>query len=237
MVFLHSPSFTTQCIVWRLALLGQQWHVYFSMQSTTSSMEYIRNAYKELGITKSKITRLEFTYFSAPKHPHMEFPDLMSSAMKARQCRYLVPVAYKCCRDFFKPGDQYSRNRLQCLENLARFYDIVDGADLFLGSKASEAQLALHRFTTHYAALAKYCQDANIKKWPVRTKLHYAQHIGEDLQFINARAMWCYGGEHMVGSTTALAQSCLSGTAPHKVCDTVSTKNRVGKHLQFKSLL
>jgi hypothetical protein len=216
--------------------------VYHELDGTKAAklkklMEYICEAYKELGITKSKIIRLEFSYFCDVKSPQKNYPDLMSSAIKARQCRYLVPVAAKFCKDFFKPGDQYSRHRRECLDNLARFYDIVDGADLFLGSQACEAQLALHRFTTHYAALAKYCQDANIKKWPVRTKLHYAQHIAEDLQFINARAMWCYGGEHMVGSTTALAQSCLSGTAPHKVCDTVLAKNRVGKHLQFKSLL
>ena len=217
--------------------------VYLELPGTKAAklqqlMSYIGDAYRELGINQSKITRLEYTYFCAPKHPHKEFPDMMSSAIKARQCRYLVPVAAKFRRDFFKPGDDYSRSRLECLENLAKFYDIVDGADLFLGEEAiGDAQLALHRFATHYAALAKLCRDAGLKKWPIRPKLHYAEHIGEELKYISPRAMWCYGGEHMVGSTTALAQSCLSGTTPRKVSDTACTKYRVGKHFQFKSLL
>ena len=194
----------------------------------------INEAYYELGIKVSRTNNLEYSHFSDIKAPHQVFPDLMSSAIKARQCRYLVPVAAHLRRRFFKPGNQYSRLKVQCLENLTRFYELVDAGGIFLEEKAAlEAQTALHNFSVQYAALAKLSADAGWKKWPVRPKLHYVEHIASETKWINPKMTWCYPGESMVGSVTALAQACLSGLQPHKVPEIVCTKYRVGKHLQF----
>ena len=199
-------------------------------------MVAINEAYHELGIKVSRINHLDYSHFSDIKAPHQVPPDLMHSAIKARQVRYLVPVAAHLCQRFLNPGIQYSRLKCVCLENLARFYDIVDAGGIFLEKKAAlEAQTALHNFSVNYAALAKLSADAGWKKWLVRPKLHYVEHIASETKYINPKMTWCYPGESMVGSVTALAQACLSGLQPHKVPQTVCTKYRVGKHLQFDS--
>jgi len=200
-------------------------------------MEAIQQAYRECEITENKITHLEYQYFCDKDAPHQNFPDIMASAIKARQVRYLVPVAAKLAQDFFKPGDLYSRLRLECLENLNRSYELVDANGLFLGADVKPYQRACRKFLVTYCALSKLCADAHIKQWPVRPKLHYLDHIAEEAKWISPKACWCYGGERMVGNSAALAQSCLSGTAPHKVPGTMCIKYRTGKHLQFKDLL
>jgi hypothetical protein len=202
-------------------------------QRLNQLMAEVQDAYKSLHIGDCKISHLEYNHFCDKDAPHKNFPDLMSSAVKARQVRYLVPVAAKLSRDFFKPGDEYSRHRLQCLENAEQMYNIVDEHGLFLGADATRFQEACHNFCVHYACLTKLCQDSDCKQWPIRPKLHYIAHIGLESKWMSPRAMWCYTGEHMVGNVTALAQACLAGTPPHNVPGTLSTKYRVAKHLQF----
>ena len=67
----------------------------------------------------------------------------MHSAIKARQCRYLAPVALKLCKDYHNEANQYSKHRLACLENLNIMYDLVDPHPVFclLLSRLSMLQL------------------------------------------------------------------------------------------------
>ena len=85
----------------------------------------IQEAYNELGVHTSKISRLELRHFSDLDAPRQNYPDIMHSAIKARQMRYLAPVAAKLRKDFLH-GYIYSKHRLACLTNLTKSYDLVD---------------------------------------------------------------------------------------------------------------
>ena len=205
-------------------------------QKLNKLSEEIREIYDLLNIQQNRITHLEYTHFCADNAPHKIFPDLSHAAVKARQVRYLVPVAAELCRRY-TGRDKYRKLRLKCLEALDSMYKIVDRNDLFLPT--SEARLykqQSHQFAVHFAALSHFCSDKDENKWPIRTKLHYSEHIAEEARFLSPKAQWCYSGESMVGSVTSLAQSCLSSNPPHKVPALVCTKYRVAKHLQFKAL-
>ena len=200
-------------------------------------MVVINQEYDALGIKDGRIRKLAYSHFCSADRPFQECPDIMHSAIKARQCRYLVPVAANICKRAHKPGDAYSRHKLQCLENLATYYDITDLGAMHLDKKdAEQAERALHGFVVNYAACAKLSADAGLNKWPIKPKLHFVAHIADEIKYINPSVVYCYAGESMVGSVTSLAQACLSGLPAHKVPETVCTKYRVGKHLQFDPL-
>lgn len=197
--------------------------------------EEVNAAYEELGIRDNKIGRLlEYKHFCDDTAPFQNQPDFMHSVIKARQTRYLVPVAAKLCRKFHKTGDEYSTLRLKCLENLATSYDLVDRNGLFLGGDTEKYQQCISDFVSSYAALNAIAHRKDEKQWAVRPKLHYVEHIGDNALWMSPKATWAYRGESMVGSISALASSCLRNTAPCQVPTAVCAKYMIGKHLQFK---
>ena len=157
----------------------------------------------------------------------------MHSVIKARQVRYLVPVAAKLCNDYHKEGDPYSTHRLQCLTSLSTACELVDDNGLFLGSDIPKHQQCIKDFLVNSAALCALSFKNEVKQWPLRPKLRYVAHIGMAAEWLSPKAFWCYSGEHMVGNVAVLASSCLSGTPPHQVPETLCEKYRVGKNLQF----
>ena len=198
--------------------LQQVWHL-------------VLQIYDELGIKTNKISKLESTHFSDVSAPHQNYPDIMHSAIKARQCRYLVPVAARLC-EMFNKGDSYSKHRLACLSNLNTMYTIVDAHPLFLPDfEIARYARSVDAFLLHYSACAKLSFDNNSFQWSLFPKHHCVAHLPFFAQWLSPRAFWAYGGESMVGTTADLAQSCLSGTAPYKVSKTLCLKYAVGKHL------
>ena len=198
----------------------------------------VQECYKELGITDNKISNLlEYKHFSDEKAPHQNFPDIMHSVIKARQVRYLVPVAAELCKKYHEPGDQYSDYRLKCLQSLAESYQIVDRNKLFLGRDTRRYMRCIDEFVVHYAALHTLTTNEGRYQWPIRPKLHYIAHIGINAKWLSPRAFWCYPGESMVGTIASLAQSCLNNTAPHQVPAALCSKYKFAKHLQFSVYL
>lgn len=198
----------------------------------------ILETYGKLGITSGRISRLELSYFSSPSNPFQAFPDLMHSAIKARQTRYLAPVALQLCKDFHNAADQYSKHRLACLQNLNTMYDLVDPHPVFLPEqKQKDYAAAVEQFLLHYSACAKIAQNLGRLQWSVVPKLHCVAHFPSQAQMQSPRAFWAYGGEHMVGDIAELASSCLNGTAAHLVPSTLMLKYRVAMHLFFKTAL
>jgi hypothetical protein len=195
----------------------------------------IQKAYDELGIRENKVGRvIEYKHFCDDDAPFQNQPDLMSSVIKARQVRYLVPVAARLCEKFHKKREQYSTCRLDCLRALAMSYDLVDRNGLFLGADVEQYQECISNFVKNYAALNSLAKRSDEKQWGVRPKLHYIEHIGANAKHLSPKAFWAYRGEHMVGSTSALAASCLNNTPPHLVPTAVCEKYMFAKHLQFK---
>ena len=196
--------------------------------------EEIKAAYDELGIKENRVCVLDYKHFSNKEAPFQNDPDLMHSVIKARQTRYLVPVAAKLCRKFHSKRNPYSTARLKCLESLATSYDIVDAHGLFLETDTEKYQQCIHDFVINFSKLAAIASHKKEKQWAVKPKLHYTAHIGLDARWLSPKAVWAYRGESMVGGISALAASCLRSTPPHRVPAAVCSKYRIGKHLQFK---
>ena len=180
----------------------------------------------------------ELSYFSSPSSPFQNFPDLMHSAIKARQTRYLAPVALKLCKDYHNAAKQYSKHRLACLENLNIMYDLVDPHPVFLPTPhQAPYATAVDKFLLHYSACAKIAQNSGKLQWSMVPKHHCVAHLPAQSKMQSPRAFWAYGGEHMVGDIAELAASCLSGTPAHKMPSTLMLKYRVAVHLFFQTAL
>ena len=196
----------------------------------------IRDGYDQLGITSGRISRLELSYFSTPSAPFKNFPDIMHSAIKARQCRYLAPVALKLCKDYHNEANQYSKHRLACLENLNIMYDLVDPHPVFLpASQQTLYAAAVEKFLLQYSACARIAQNLGKLQWSVVPKHHCVAHFPAQSKMQSPRAFWAYGGEHMVGDIAELAASCLNGTPAHLMPSTLVLKYRVAMHLFFET--
>ena len=198
----------------------------------------ILTTYEKLGIKSCRITRLEVSYFSSTTAPFQKFPDLMHSAIKARQTRYLVPVALELCKQYHKAAQPYCKHRLACLENLNNMYNLADPHPVFLPKlKVDLYEEAVDKFLLHYSACAKIAEGMGKLQWSVVPKHHCVAHLPAQARFQSPKAFWAYGGEHMVGDIAELASSCLDGTQAYMVSSTLMMKYRVAMHLFFKTAL
>lgn len=199
-------------------------------------LELIKDGYDAVGITEGKISKLTQSHFCDTDAPHKNYPNLLHSAIKAKQTANLVPVCKHLCQKYLD-GSGYAKWRLKCLSHLCKLYEIHSDAGLFL----TDGQVALYqesatKFLQYYNMLSRYSfelQDSRIGQyqWQQLPKQHYLCHISEDAKWLSPAACWCYPGEHLVGNHTRLAQACLSGMPPHMVPSTVCKKYQVGKHL------
>lgn len=203
--------------------------------------ERMVQGYNELNISHTyRVRKLEFQYFGSISSPHQNYPELMSSAIKAAQTRHLVPVCLWILEKHCDATTEYQKRRLYCVKALSDLYGIIDRSPLFLSDEDHILyKKTTQKFLLHYLELSKMAAATSglvgKYQWSFVPKFHYMEHIAEDSAYISPKAVWCYSGESMVGTTTRLAQACLSGMAPHNVPKTVVSKYRLGKHLQFHS--
>ena len=199
----------------------------------------IKKAYDKAGVPGDmRIQWFDVKTFCDTSAPHQNYPELMTSVVKARKTRYLVPAAYELARKFCK-NDTYSSRRFYCLKNLHEAYQIVDEHPLFLPDAAYvKYKACVENFLSHYVALAQYsvrCTDRIGQfQWSFVPKFHFMNHIVDDALYLSPKAFWCYSGETMVGIVTRIAQSCLAGLPPWKVSQTLCIKYGVAKALQFE---
>lgn len=176
-----------------------------------------------------RFSRLKLEHFCDAGAPHQSFPCLRG--VKARQTRYLVPVALALCKQHQGRGS-YSLHRTQCLENLNLLYDTIDQGDMFLDEVAKKTfEKAMNSFLVHYTYLAKVAHGEGKLRWSTVPKFHYAAHMPSQAMYINPKMTWTYGGESMVGVISSLGHSCLAGTPPHKVPVSLMAKYRMAVHL------
>ena len=205
--------------------------------------ELISQGYNEMGVLPERRISFptELKHFCDPSAPHKHYPDLMHSAIKARQTRYLVPVAFWLAshfKDSSKCASSYARRRYFCLKNLSRLYEIEDSHRLFLPSKESTEYMdCTQKFLEHYVHLASESatslEQVGSFQWSFVPKFHFMIHIAEDAQFLSPRAFWAYRGESMVGTIAKIAASCLAGMPAYRVNETLCIKYRIAKYLQF----
>ena len=201
----------------------------------------VKEAYVAANVDmERRVQWVDVKHFCHPKAPHQNYPDLQHSAIKARQTRYMVPMAFQLCKKYRKPGDEYSNARYYCLKNLNESYEIVDRHRLFIPEcdyKKYAKNIKL--FLEFYVSLAMHSAELDRRitigqyQWSFTPKFHFLEHIRDDARYLSPRAFWCYGGESKVGFVSRIAAACLSGTPPWRVSDTLCSKYRISKHLQF----
>jgi len=204
--------------------------------------EILQQCYDSAGVSDDmRIGWLDQRTFADAGAPHQNYPELMTSIVKARRTRYLVPAMMEMAKLYVKESDTYSMRRFFCLRSLSDAYNVVDRNPLFLNTaEFVQYKDNVQNFLSHYVFLAiqsaKCVDRVGQFQWSFTVKFHYMFHIADDAEFISPKAFWCYGGESMVGLMTRIAQSCLSGMPPHRVTEALCLKYRIGKHLQFSEM-
>ena len=194
----------------------------------------ILRLYSTLHIDHSnRIGQLTLTSFADEAAPWQNFPAL--SGIKARQCRYLVPVVCELCKS--AAGTCVGQHRLRAAMHLHEAYNIVDEHGWFLSELGKQGfRTHVDAFLVHYSYLAKQALSQKVYKYSLVTKHHYVAHLPDQCDFLNLKISWCYQGETMAGLIAALGHSVLAGTAACKVCTSIISKYRLAMHLRFMSL-
>lgn len=188
--------------------------------------------YQEQGIESSnRIRRLPLSAFCNPKAKYDNFPSL--SGIKARHCRYLVPVFLQICDEFQDPAEPYTAHRFKCLKNLDEMYQIMDASPMHPSRKQSkDFKKCMDTCLLHYNRLSCISIDRQLLMWNTVPKFHLAAHLADQFKWMNPRYYSCYGGETMVGHMSAVAHSTLNGTAAWQVPIKVCWRYRLGFHLR-----
>ena len=168
--------------------------------------------------------------FCSVKAKWDSFPSL--SGIKAKQCRWLVPVFLQIC-DEFKDADSYSQHKYQCLKHLNEVYDIMDRASLHPGTNDATAfRKSLDKCLLHYSRLSVMSMNSGVLMWNTIPKMHWAQHLGLLFRWLHPKLYSCYQGESMVGYMSALGHACLNGTPAYQVALKVCWRFRLAFHLR-----
>ena len=111
--------------------------------------------YQEQGIESSnRIRRLPLSAFCNPKAKYDNFPSL--SGIKARHCRYLVPVFLQICDEFQDPAEPYTAHRFKCLKNLDEMYQIMDASPMHPSRKQSkDSKKCMDTCLLHYNQIGR----------------------------------------------------------------------------------
>ena len=86
----------------------------------------------------------------------------------------------------------------------------------------------------HYSRLSVLSIQQGILQWNVTPKFHLCDDLSNVFQWLNPKLYTCYAGETMVGHLSALAHSCLSGTAAWQVASKVTWRYRLGLYLRIQ---
>ena len=188
--------------------------------------------YTELGIeSENRIRRFPMSAFCRPKFKWDSFPSL--SGIKAKQCRWLVPVFLQICEEYKDPEDSYSQHRFDCLKHLNDVYDTMDRAGLHPSTNDAKAfRKSLDNCLLHYSRLSVLSMKAGVLMWKTIPKMHWAQHLGLLFRWFNPKYYSCYQGETMVGHMSALGHASLNGTPAHQVPLKVCWRFRLAFHLR-----
>ena len=191
----------------------------------------ISTLYTELGIdSENRIRRFPMSAFCSVKAKWDSFPCL--SGIKAKQCRWLVPVFLQICEEF-KDADSYSQHKYQCLKHLNDVYDIMDRASLHPGTNDARAfRKSIDNCLLHYSRLSVISMNSGVLMWNTIPKMHWAQHLGLLFRWLHPKLYSCYQGETMVGYMSALGHACLNGTPAYQVALKVCWRFRLAFHLR-----
>ncbi|CAK0873204.1 unnamed protein product [Prorocentrum cordatum] len=110
--------------------------------------------------------------------PHSEYP-VLSKSIKAAQQRCLAPVILELIRDDYDDGTDERQWRTNCLKNLNEYYQVIDGAGMFLTTEEyARLESAVEKTLVFYGALASKAMADSKYKWSTVNKHHFYFHLG-----------------------------------------------------------
>eukprot|EP00969_Alexandrium_andersonii_P084620 3731951-Alexandrium_andersonii.AAC.1 len=140
---------------------------------------------------------LELKNFTNPDRPHQEYPELHH--LKAAHVRGMVSKAAEVFKPF-KGQSQKDSLIYTMIKALAVVYDVMHSAGLAMTSdEFASFSSASETFLSSYTKLSEGAVEAGGYLFNIVPKFHYMCHVVEQCQYINAKMLWCYGGEDFVG--------------------------------------
>lgn len=191
----------------------------------------IAQFYEELGIeSEHQVKRFPMSAFCSPKSKWDTFPSL--SGIKAKQCRWLVPVFLQICEANLAT-DEYSQHKYKCFKHLNIVYEVMDSAGMHPSqTDARTFSKAMNSCLLHYSRLSVLCLQQGVLMWNTIPKMHLCQHMELQFRWFNPKFYSCYSGETMVGHMSALGHACLNGTTAHLVPLKIAWRFRLAFHLR-----
>ena len=174
---------------------------------------FIVRQYRAKG-SSSQLHTLTLNMFTDTSAPHSTLP-LLSGLTKAAIARHLMPILADFWRERHRPayfGDMQILNMLNALES---FYDAFDVSEYLLpAERVATLQRSTDEFLQYYRWLHVH---SGTHRWQELPKFHGMQHISLHACYQNPRWGWVYLDEDWMGLIKDICQSCMNGTASHKV--------------------
>ena len=162
-----------------------------------------------------------------------EYP-CCTTAIKAAQLRDLVPAVAELCKKY-SDGSEEDRWRLYCVQNLERYYKVLETPNQFLSDEEFKTLgKAVDRLLMFYSKLSGKAQKERKKLWSEVFKFHHFWHLAQQARYQNPRKFWTYMSEDFVGKISKLDHSLLHGTAPWKVPIKIAYKYRFAMHFWLR---
>ena len=179
--------------VMRDSLVGTNWH---------EKLRDLQDKLKAHGKTSGHKIDGELTFERIKTKG--EWPKLKA---KAANTRHISRFALRLCQEF-NSGSAHDMRRLGVMQQLVRFYDIVETEGRFLTETArSELPVIAESLLTMYGALSREALASRVRCWKMTQKFHMFQHCC-DRPILNPRVGWTYADEDLQNLIKHVGMSC-----------------------------
>ena len=170
------------------------------------------------------------------KAPKKECP-VINTRVKCASQRKLAPVVLQLAREY-DDGSTFRQMRTKCLENLCKFYEILENASMYLTSSEShQISECVEHALIYYGALASEARRLKQAKWSTVNKHHFFWHVGASAQYINCRLLWCYQNEDFMRHIGKVASSVMVGSHILECSRKVTERWRIGRSFDMRRKL
>ena len=165
--------------------------------------------------------------------PYSHYP-LLVNRVKAAETRHLVPILANVFESLCNPDDPVDKQILIVLQQLSKFYEIMDQADYIMTpAQVLSVQEHIHASLVAYRHLSAAADGANEWRWHEVPKIHHFLHIGLQALYGNPRFHWCYMEEDFMGVLEHICARCTEGTPAIEVVSKMLQKWTFGLELDY----
>ena len=127
---------------------------------------------------------------------------------------------------------RFTRRRRKACESLAWLSKTFEESGTFIADHLKQQVLdETHRLFINHAWLSRDALSNGRLEWNQVPKMHWALHLADTAQYINPKAVRCYGEESFLGAVTRIYGRSVSGPWKAGVQGTVLDKFVLGLEL------